>query len=176
LLLAKNTKWTAPILQNKAYSAYRNIIHDYNNFTISTIDGFSQKVIRSFTYELNIDSGYNVEMNIDKVKAELSIMLNDILDERPDLLKWIIEYADDRIANNKNWNYPRTLQELTGMIFSENFQELHRNLSRQDTDALFEQINTKVSAYCNDFIKLLEEAIEAFQIKVKEFIIDEAKM
>lgn len=176
LLLAKNTKWNADLLQDKAYKAYRNIIHDYNNFTISTIDGFSQKVIRSFTYELNIDSGYNVEMNIDKVKAELSIMLNDILDERPDLLKWIIEYADDRISNNKNWNYRRTLQELTGMIFSENFQELHRNLLRQDTDALFEQINTKVSAYCNDFIKLLEEAIEAFQIKVKEFIIDEAKM
>lgn len=176
LLLAKNTKWTAPILQNKAYSAYRNIIHDYNNFTISTIDGFSQKVIRSFTYELHIDSGYNVEMNIDKVKSELSIMLNDILDERPDLLKWIIEYADDRIANNKNWNYRRTLQELTGMIFSENFQELHQNLSQHDIDELFEQINTKVSTYCKDFIKLLEETIKTCQTGINEFIIDEAKM
>jgi len=55
LLLAEHPQWDASTLQTKAYAVFRRILHDYSRFTISTIDGFSQKVIRSFTYELNLD-------------------------------------------------------------------------------------------------------------------------
>src|SRR5690606_39772371 len=83
---------------------FRKILHDYSHFTISTIDGFSQKVIRSFTYELNLDAAYKIEMNTSKVKADLTRMLNESLDEKPQLLEWIIDFAEKKINNNENWN------------------------------------------------------------------------
>src|SRR5690606_29247815 len=84
LLLERFPEWDTSQLQRKAHRVYRKILHDYSRFTVSTIDGFSQKVIRSFTYELNLDAAYKIEMNTAKVKQDLSVMLNQLLDERPD--------------------------------------------------------------------------------------------
>ena len=39
-------------LQFKADKIYRKILHDYSRFSVSTIDGFVQKVIRGFAFEL----------------------------------------------------------------------------------------------------------------------------
>jgi ATP-dependent exoDNAse (exonuclease V) beta subunit len=88
--------WDRITIQEKANRVYRRILHDYSHFSVSTIDGFSQKVIRSFTYELNLDSGYAIEMNTNKVKRDLTVMLNQLLDERPELLEWIISYAEQK--------------------------------------------------------------------------------
>src|SRR5690606_6426829 len=115
--------------QQKAHRVYRRILHDYSRFTVSTIDGFSQKVIRSFTYELNLDAAYKIEMNTAKVKQDLSVMLNQLLDERPDLLTWIIAFAEQKIANNENWNYRQQLVNLASLIFTENFQEFNAHLA-----------------------------------------------
>src|SRR5690606_28406561 len=82
LIIEQNPGWSAALIQEKAQRVYRKILHDYSHFTISTIDGFSQKVIRSFTYELNLDAAYKIEMNTNKVKTDLTIMLNQLLDEK----------------------------------------------------------------------------------------------
>src|SRR5690606_9854859 len=128
-LLAQFPDWSTQQIQQKAYQVYRRILHDYSHFTVSTIDGFSQKVIRSFTYELNLDAAYTIEMNTNRVKADLTIMLNQLLDDRPDLLDWIIDFAEKKINNNENWNYRQQLTKLAGLIFSENSQEFNGNLA-----------------------------------------------
>ncbi|MBE7179404.1 MAG: UvrD-helicase domain-containing protein, partial [Mucilaginibacter polytrichastri] len=66
----------ADLLQQKADKIYRQILHDYSRFSVNTIDGFVQKVIRSFSYELGLDAGYRLEMNINKVKNDLADKLN----------------------------------------------------------------------------------------------------
>lgn len=101
LLLKQFPHWNTSYIQEKAYRVYRKILHDYSHFTISTIDGFSQKVIRSFTYELNLDAAYKIEMNTSRVRQELTVMLNQLLDKRPDLLEWIIEFAEKRYQTMK---------------------------------------------------------------------------
>jgi len=105
ILLAAYPQWDAVMLQQRAAEVYRKILHDYGRFSVSTIDGFTQKVIRGFTFELGIDAGYKLEMNIRKVKADLVLRLNRLLDERPDLLQWIMDYAQTRIDRDENWNY-----------------------------------------------------------------------
>src|SRR5690606_30282442 len=92
MLLAQFPHEADAQLQQTAHLVYRKILHAYSRFSVSTIDGFAQKVIRSFTYELNLDAAYKIELNTAKVKQDLSIMLNQLLDDRPDLLEWIIEY------------------------------------------------------------------------------------
>src|SRR5690606_3896127 len=105
LLLAAYPQWDAGSLKLRAAEVYRKILHDYSRFSVSTIDGFTQKIIRGFTFELGIDSGYKLEMNIRKVKADLVLRLNRLLDERPDLLQWITDYAKMKIDKDENWNY-----------------------------------------------------------------------
>lgn len=162
LLLAENQQWSAVSIREEAYRVYRKILHDYSHFTVSTIDGFSQKVIRNFTYELNLDAAYKIEMNTSKVKADLTVMLNQLLDERPDLIDWIIQYAEKKIANNENWNYRRQLISLAGLIFSENFQEFDRHLHSVKTHDVFALLNEEVSRMTAGFLEALRKAIQAF--------------
>lgn len=161
-ILQANPNWSAAWVAEKAHEIYRQILHDYSRFTVSTIDGFSQKVIRSFTYELNLDSGYLIEMNTNKVKKDLSLMLNELLDERPDLLEWIIQFAEQKINQNENWNYRQQLMKLSGLIFSENFQEFDHHLSSADPQ-IFNHLHREIDEKTATFIQILQEAVDTFQ-------------
>lgn len=105
----------------KASQIYSSILHDYSRFSISTIDGFVQQLIRSFAFELNLDSGYKLEMNQDKVKDELIRALNIHLENDPDLLEWVTNLAIDRISDGKDWDYQRALKDLADEIFKERY-------------------------------------------------------
>lgn len=176
LLLQNNPGWDAPSLQQNAHRIYRKIIHDYSRFTISTIDGFSQKVIRSFTYELKLDAAYKIEMNINKVKQDLTIRLNQLLDEKPELLNWIIAYAEQKIANNENWNYRQQLISLAGLIFTENFQEFDMHLTTADAHQVFMLLNEQTQEKTNSFLSALAELIKLFQQTCKEYNLDQQEM
>ncbi len=105
----------------KASEIYSSILHDYSRFSVSTIDGFVQQLIRSFAFELNLDSGYKLEMNQDKVKDELIRALNLHLENDPDLLEWVTNLAIDRISDGKDWDYQRALKDLANEIFKERY-------------------------------------------------------
>jgi ATP-dependent helicase/nuclease subunit A len=169
LLLDKNPTWSSALIQKKAHSVYRRILHDYSHFTISTIDGFSQKVIRSFSYELNLDAGYKIEMNTNKVKTDLTMMLNQLLDEKPELLEWIIGYAEKKIANNENWNYRTQLSQLAGLIFSENFQEFDGALASAETNQVFNLLNKEIFDKTQSYLESLSLGIQSFQETFKSF-------
>lgn len=175
-LLQQNSEWSENVIQQKALRVFRKILHDYSHFTISTIDGFSQKVIRSFTYELNLDAAYKIEMNTSKVKADLTRMLNESLDEKPQLLEWIIDFAEKKINNNENWNYRNQLSQLAELIFSENFQEFDGALASADTHRLFNLLNNEIYEKTKSYLDSLSEAIKAFQDMFKALFVDANEM
>ena len=169
LLRQQSPNWTDQLIQEKAYRVYRKILHDYGHFTISTIDGFSQKVIRSFTYELNLDAAYKIEMNTAKVKQELAIMLTQLLDDRPDLLAWIMDFAEQKIANNENWNYRQQLLNLANLIFTENFQEFNAYLAVADAVDVFNLLHKDVQEKTSFFLDTLKQTIDAFARTLHSF-------
>lgn len=121
LLLNAYPELNADLLEAKARVIYSNILHDYGRFSVSTIDGFVQKVIRSFAFELNLDSGYKLEMNQDKVKEELVRSMNQQMESDPELLEWVTALAIERISDGKDWNYQRALKDLANEIFKERY-------------------------------------------------------
>ncbi|TDQ09700.1 UvrD-helicase domain-containing protein [Pedobacter metabolipauper] len=148
-------------LKQKSKIIYRKILHDYSRFSVSTIDGFVQKVIRGFAFELGLDAGYGLEMNYDKVKNELAGRLDKALDQNPALLQWIIDLALDRINNNLGWNYRRELIDLTNEIFKERYQPFENAVKElgetADLDALFK-----------DYNKVTRLSIEAFESSISD--------
>lgn len=156
ILLEAYPQWDAATLQQRAAAVYRKILHDYSRFAVSTIDGFTQKVIRGFTFELGIDAGYKLEMNIRKVKADLVLRLNRLLDERPDLLQWIMDYAQVRIDRDENWNYRWALSDLASEIFKEDFQDFDKAVADIPEQELFASLDS----YCKAAIKQFEDAFE----------------
>ena len=165
VILALNPELSPIDIKEKAKQIYRQILHRYGLFHVTTIDGFVQKVIRSFSYELEIGSAYRLEMNLDKVKKDLSQRLNKILNTRADLLKWIINYAREQIEKGRHWNYTHTLLELANEIFKERYQPFHdamRMMKAGDRSTIFETVDTlnkeQIAAFEQAFVPYFREA------------------
>ncbi|RZJ20436.1 MAG: DNA helicase UvrD [Acinetobacter sp.] len=155
LVLTAYPNLSAQELQFRAEKIYRKILHDYSRFSVSTIDGFVQKVIRGFAFELGLDSGYSLEMNTEKVKKELTSKLEKLLDEKDNLLQWVVELALDRISNNKSWNYNTELLKLVGEVFKDQFKEFEiavGSFGTENTDTVFK----KYIDFSKNYIKKFE--------------------
>jgi ATP-dependent exoDNAse (exonuclease V) beta subunit len=138
-------------IQMKAEVIFKDILHDYGRFSISTIDKFVQQVVRSFNFELGIEAGYRIEMNLGKVASDLSEMLHDSLDKKPELLRWIIDYAQQKIANNERWEYQKTLKKIANEIFTEDFQQFEAVIHQDENDTLFSELTQQANGIINDF-------------------------
>ena len=157
LVLAAHSELNAESLRIKADIIYRKILHDYSRFSVSTIDGFVQKVIRGFAFELGLNADYTLEMNYDKVKDELVQKLDDSLNHNQQLLQWIIDLALERIGDNKSWNYKTELLNLIGEVFKDSyeiFEQSINTLGLENLDELFKK-----------YIQLTKEEINNFETR-----------
>ncbi len=157
-------------LKEKAGNIYRKILHDYSRFAVTTIDGFVQKVIRGFAFELGLSADYALEMNYEKVKDELVEKMDASLDNNKQLLEWIIALAMERISDNKSWNYKTEFKDLISEIFKESFEVFEKAITAigiEKTEALFKQYNEITKKEIDEFEKQLNEygkqAVEIFE-------------
>lgn len=161
IILKEHSQLTGEALREKAGKIYRGILHDYSRFAVSTIDGFVQKVIRGFAFELGLSADYALEMNYEKVKNELVQQLDASLDHNKQLLEWMITLALERISDNKSWDYKTEFKNLIGEIFKESFEVFENALAAlgADTiDELFKQYSEVTKKEIDEFeshIKIL---------------------
>ncbi len=176
IVLAAHPSLNKASLKLKADLIYRKILHDYSRFSINTIDGFVQKVIRGFAFELGLDANYTLEMNYDKVRSELADKLDKTLDAQPQLLQWIIDLAMDRIDNNQSWNYRNELLNLTDEIFKERYQPFEKAINELaktvDINQLFKDYKTlsqqNITNFEDKVMQLATTATEIFEVLAVE--------
>ena len=168
LVLAAHPDLNAESLKLKADKVYRKILHDYSRFAVSTIDGFVQKVIRGFAFELGLNADYTLEMNYDKVKDELVQKLDESLNHNQQLLQWIIDLALERIGDNKSWNYKAELINLISEVFKDSYEVFETSvnaLGLESLDELFKRYISITKAEINGFQDQLKElGIAAWQV------------
>ena len=171
ILIKEAEGLTEEALRRHAASVYSNILHDYSRFTVTTIDSFVQKIIRSFAYEIGLDDGFRLQMNEEVVKEDLAERLYNLLDANKPLRQWVTELAIERLSSGKNWDFKADMLELAGELFKERFNgfdEAMKPLSEEDKAAAFKQLRSSVYASINAFEKrqeaLAKEALDLLEI------------
>jgi len=98
------------------------ILHDYGRFSVSTIDSFFQKVVRSFAREMDLNAKFEVELDQDAVLERVvdRVVMKVMEDEF--LHKWLVDYATEQIQNGKSWDIRSNIKELGKQIFQEDFK------------------------------------------------------
>ena len=160
IVLSAHPDLNPETLKLKADKVYRKILHDYSRFAVSTIDGFVQKVIRGFAFELGLNADYTLEMNYDKVKDELVQKLDESLNHNQQLLQWIIDLALERIGENKSWNYKAELINLISEVFKDSYEVFETSINAlglSSLDELFKNYISVTKAEINQFQNRLKE-------------------
>ena len=111
-------------VRKKAGAILIEILHDYSNFNVSTIDKFFQQTIRAFTREIGLQSGYQIELDTTSVRiAAIDNMIADLeLKENKHILNWLIDFAQEKMESQKDWNPRRELINLSLEIEKEQYK------------------------------------------------------
>lgn len=121
-------------IRQLAQTALHDILFDYSNFNVSTIDSFFQTVLRTFARELDRDYHYDVQIDTDHVMrvAVHNFLLslgNDIKRNNGRATavdEWVREFIGGRLNQGKSINFFKDggdLTEFAGIINKELFRK-----------------------------------------------------
>ncbi len=120
--IQKESKLNEEQIRKNAKEVLRNILHDYNRFSISTIDSFTQRTIKAFNRELGISPNYKLELNSDIILSEATDRLIAKISKDQNLLNWLKEFSKERIRENKSQRIELNIKSLGKELFKESFQ------------------------------------------------------
>lgn len=109
-------------LRRRATRTFRTILHDYSDFSVSTIDSFVNRLVGAFTEELDIPFNYEVDLDatdllnnaidrlLDRIGAEEEVLLSETL----------ASYALEKADEGHSWsNLPGDLAYFGKQLLSD---------------------------------------------------------
>ena len=111
-------------ISRQASDILHRILHDYSRFSVSTIDRFFQRVLRTFAREIGLQSGYTLELDEEEI---LNYVIDDLLlatEEDHQLRQWLVEFAGTRMEEGKSWNFRREIMALARQLTREDVKDL----------------------------------------------------
>ena len=108
----------------RARAVLVNILHDYSNFSITTIDKFFLQIIRAFAREIGQNGSYRVELDEASVIAAAVDSMLDSLDEEGNaaLLDWMVAYALESVEKGGSYDIAKSLYDFGRLFLQEDFR------------------------------------------------------
>lgn len=125
------------LLKNRAVLLRTMLLHDYGRLAVTTIDRFFQRIVKSFTRELGIFQGYNVELDSDYVLLKAVGKIMQELGKTPDLKGWINELMNRNVEEGKSWSIKSKIAELGEELFHENYMLFDKQILERFSDRQF---------------------------------------
>ena len=78
-LVAKELSIESSDLKARATIVLTNILHNYSDFSIGTIDSFTHRIIRTFALDLKLPINFQIELDVELVfKKVISLLINNL--------------------------------------------------------------------------------------------------
>ena len=159
---------SAARFQERSEQVLRQILHNYSNFAITTIDAFFQKVIKSFARELGLYGHYRLELDQDLV---LSLVIDNLLlraGSDKQLTQWLTDFAVHNVNEGNSWDIRRDIASLASEIFKEDFQNFENRLStdkkvKRDLGAYIARLNALIRGFDAQMQAIGEEALKVME-------------
>ena len=144
------------------------IIHNYASFDISTIDGFTHKLIRTFAHDLRLPLNFEVELDQDALLSEAVDSLIAKVGSDKKLTKVLVDFAIEKADDDKSWDVAFDFNKIGKLLFNENdsyflnrlktktledFKNLKKSLSEQLANT-----EKQIVEQAKDILVLIDEA------------------
>lgn len=146
------------VLYNKSKHILKHIIHNYGAFDISTIDGFTHRVIRTFAHDLKLPVNFEVELDQERLLNEAVDSLIAKAGSDKTLTKVLVDFAIEKADDDKSWDISFDFNKIAKLLVNEN-------------DLL--AVKTLKEKTLEDF-KVLKQQLSKEIIQIEENIINES--
>ena len=103
----------------RAKNILNSILHNYADFSVSTIDQFTHRLIRSFARELQIPSNFEVEMDADDLLNKVIALLIDKVGRDKDLSELLVMFTKTKIQEEKYYDIEREIRDFSSKLLGE---------------------------------------------------------
>ena len=132
------------IVKSHANRALSFIIHDYTAFRVETIDKFFQRVLKNLARELDLTANLRVELN-DEQTAQIAVdSMIENLEEKDELLKWMMQFILDNIGDDKTWNVIKELKKFSMNIFKDTYKRRYDDLQVINKGDFFDRFTAQL--------------------------------
>jgi len=142
--ICKINNFTEEELQVRSAAMLSSILHQYHDFSISTIDAFFQRVIRTFIREVGLNGNYTLELDTSIPMGEIVDDMMEELGSDEEVTRWIKEFSRERLQEGRSWNVSQSLRDFGSVIFRESFKireaEIIEHLSRHSPSEMHRQL------------------------------------
>jgi ATP-dependent exoDNAse (exonuclease V) beta subunit len=120
----------------RAREILSEILHNYEDFNVSTIDKFNLRLIRSFHRDLNLPQEFEVVMNESEIMEKVvdAILVKVGMPEHAALTKLVENYTKKNLEEEINWNFRNQLISFCSILSKERYYELVKLLLDSDFD------------------------------------------
>lgn len=157
LSICDSLKITPEELQQRAKLLLSEILHNYTDFSVGTIDSFTHKIVKTFAYDLKLPVNFNIETNTADFYDKVVSSLLSKIGENEELTKLLIRYSSENAADNSSWDPQARLMEFTNLIQKEDAVINIEKLKDFSSEEL-KKVQSKVSAYLTEFSTIIKGA------------------
>tara|TARA_R110002049_G_scaffold207188_1_gene377634 strand:+ start:1087 stop:4221 length:3135 start_codon:yes stop_codon:yes gene_type:complete len=175
IAICNDLNMEAETLHNKSKKLLETIIHNYAAFDISTIDGFTHKLIRTFAYDLKLPLNFEVELDQDALLFEAVDRLIAKAGTDKDLTKTIVDFAIEKADDDKSYDISFDFNKIAKLLTNEDhvpYIETLKDKSIEDFKTLKTNLKTQIKTYETAIIEKAQSIltlIEASGLQFNDF-------
>ena len=130
----KTTGLTVAVIQERAKLTLSEILHNYEDFNVLTIDKFSLRLIRTFRRDLDLQEDFEVTLDqdtlLDQVIDELMSKIGKPEEEK--ITNLALNYAKSNADEGDTWNFRSSLIEFSKVLTKETHQDYIQSLLEKE--------------------------------------------
>ena len=169
--LAKELNLPDEELRTRSAKALEHILHNYAAFNISTIDGFNHQLIRHFSQDLHLNPFFEVQLDS---KALLERAVDNLMNQAgndPELTQLLIDFANEKIDDDKSWDTTKELLGVAEMLTNENHYEQLQSLKDKEIPDFLTLKSTLLNQRRNA-LKSIKTSAQDFMQLMREYGLD----
>lgn len=119
----------------KAEKILKKLLHNYRDFSVSTIDAFTVKVVRTFAPDLRLSYRFGIELDTDMLYQKAIELLYAELESQPELTQFLVAFALDELDENRQWDISDKLLKAAQKLGYENYRaQLEKFMTKDLSD------------------------------------------
>lgn len=139
-------------IQEAATTVMNQILNDFTNFNVSTIDSFFQTILRTFARESDIAGNYNIELNDDYA---IAVGISDLKQslrtgskaDTNSLVEWLSDFMISKVEDGQSWNIfndnKQSSKKGGGMTLNSFASNLSKEFVKKNRDKLNEYLSNR---------------------------------
>ncbi|MBL7995144.1 UvrD-helicase domain-containing protein, partial [bacterium] len=154
--LQKETGLTGEQIVVSSGRVLQNILHNYSEFAVSTIDSFVHNIVRHFSRDLKLSWNFEVETEEKRILSETVDLLISSVGKNEPLTRSLIGFVESQTEDEKDWHIENPLNKLARSLLDDESIRHLGSLNNMDLE-IFERVRKQLFS----FTKQIESQINA---------------